>query len=366
MTPLALAAVIATMTSARPPSEELTLTALHPEELHPGKVSRRLAARGEVQGAQVAPGGEVVALVSAGGRLQLVRWSAAGAEKQRRDLEAPGPAAAWRLFEDGSLTVLTPAALLRVDAAGKVARRPISLPVKEAERAAVGPGGAWLAFRDRLVHVGMEGEPLSRPAPISAPGPEFLPQALLVTGDGGCLLAEELRQDFEVSGTAHRDLAVQTVLSLLDARGQVKATRTLGEVTSWKEWFWKEKLPGNASPVPSSFGLVRTRHGGQAKVGLLAQEANGDFLVAGDGLYRLDGALQARWQEGTRVDASVVSPAWMPGLVLSGGGGAAFRYDEKAGAPYRAPLREVFTGRLDLTRAALGKDPAGAWFLVTW
>jgi len=367
MTLLAFATAIATMTTAPTPSEELTITSLDPEELRPVKESRRLPARGAVQGAQAAPGGEVVALVApAGGRLQLVRWSAAGAEKLRHNLDLPGPVVAWRLFADGSLTVLTAGALARVDPAGKVTRRPISLSVKEAERAEVGPAHAWLAFRDRLVRVGMEGEPLSRPSPISGTGPELLALALAVTQEGECLLAEEARHGFEVSGTAHRDLSVQTVLSLLDARGQVRATRTLGEVETWQEWFWKEKLPGNATALPSTFGLVRKRHGGETRITRLAQQVNGDFLAVGDGVYRLDRGLQLRWQEGTRVGGSVVSPSWMPGLVLSGGGGAAFRYDEKGGTPHRGPIKEAFTDRRDLSRAALGKDAAGTWFLVTW
>jgi hypothetical protein len=338
--------------------------------MRPAKEARKVPVHGRLQGpVRVGPAGELVALVAAGPRrLQLVRWSPAGTETQRRELDLPGQVAAWRLLPDGGLTVVTTAVLARLDAAGRIsARRPLALPVAEALGVAVGLADVWLAFPDRLVHAGLEGDPRTRPAPISTPGHDFRFLAMVATASGECLVAEGLHVSYPVSGTAAQDLSVQTVLSLLDAQGRVLATRTLGEIDTWRQWFWSETLPGNASALPSSMGLVRTRHGGTTEIALLAEAAPSGFLAVGANLIRLDRQLQLTWSLPLGYGLPVVlSPPWGSGLVLVAKGRHAFPFDEKGATEFQAPSIAAQEGGPDLSRAALGRDPSGGWFLVTY
>jgi hypothetical protein len=351
------------------------------------------------------PEREVMALVEARGRFELVRWTTAGKEARRTPVEMTGTLVASRLNGDGTLTVVTSDRLLRLAGDGRtLAQRALTLPMAEValqeasaddERAVVAsPGGAWFAFKDRLVYEGLDGKEMVKRAPIGLASrdyegewfgriPLIVVGSMLATERDECLLAENVSHGYDVSGTHRQDATNQVVLSLIGSDGTLVAQRVLGKARSELEWFWIEDR-GSQSLLPSipTVGLVRRRHYGRVGVALHMGRANGDILLDISGMPKLyDHMLRQRWAaEGGAVFPEGVSSPWTRGMLLFSAHkhGWTCVYDEqgkivsdtvrwiaeKAWGPEpeydpnaRPPPRKW-------ARAAVGQSPSGEWLVA--
>jgi len=369
------AIAMVTMTTQASAEDRLSLHRLD-ADLRPGRQVSWPAGGRLLGPVHVRPDGRVVALIEPRpGALQVVEWSIEGKEAARRPLEgAAGKAATSRLSADGTLTVVTGAAILKLGADGRaLARRSLTLRAAEALAVRAAPSGAWFAFKDRLVFAGFEGDPIVKPAPISAGAAEIPFLGMAVSRQDECLLAEGRSVTHRLSGNPGGDTTRQVVLTLVDRKGQVRGRRVLGEIGTEREWFWSEKQPSNPSFLPNHFGLVRTRHRGWTDLEALAEAGHGGFLaVLSEGgvmvLKGLDAELEELFSRALRSKPPfAISPPWTKGLLLAAGERTALAFDERGGSERRGAFREVEGGpERDSLRVTVGQGPQGEWLVVLY
>jgi hypothetical protein len=271
-----------------------------------------------------------------------------------------------------------------------LARRPLPEGASGARAVEPGEAGAWLAIvdsdeysslRGRLVHVPLEGDGTVRSLPVMAPPLEQCRKeygegrcrwltsfaGLAPLDGGGCLVAEHLDFHHDVGGPNRTS---QVVLTTLDARGQTLAQRTLGEVESSLEWFWRESSPGNFTIFPGRMGLVRRRYDGSTRFRAAVELAGGDLLVAllggGDPLKRLDRSLGERWSRAVgRGGSAALSPSWAQGILFYSGGDWLGSFDARGEGGREASLPHRGLEPRE-ARHVIGQTASGEWLLVSY
>lgn len=317
---------------------------------------------------QVARNGEIVALVQASKGPHLAKWTPRSDETFRQPVDVSGKIVASRLSMDGTLILVTTTTVVQVGADGRIlARRLLNLPISEAIGVKAAPSGTWVAFKDRVVYVRMEWEPIIAQVPIGRKEPTLRLLGMAVSQNGDCAIAEGKYQWFELKGNSSGDTTLQIVFTIFDTQGQIHGQRTVGELHTEREWFWSEKEPSNPTSFPTAFGIMRTRHFGETRLDALVDAANGDFLaLTGQTLTRYDRQLNPIWVrtiEGTPPVA--LSPPWTPGLLLASGEHYAFVFDQKGGSEKQAPARIPEDPRPNLSRGAIGQDH-DQWIVVLY
>jgi hypothetical protein len=348
MFPAILAAL--TIMAQSNPTDDVILVYRLDEKL---EIARKVwwRAKGQITGElYFTPAEEVVALVTAGERVQFVRWTADGRELLRRSVKLTEPKAS-RLNADGSLTVVTAGALVKLGPDGRtLARRALKVKFGEGATVAASPGGAWFALSERLVFEGFDGRETVKWAPLGVEErscdkreskrescPAYIPvHEMLATERDDCLLVETLAKSHEIAGDK-TDTTRQSVLSLFRSDGQLLARRSIGKTEMKLEWFWSYQDPTNPTPIPTSFGLVRRRYYGETDVWDLVEKPNGDFvaIVNGDGkgLTRFDRELRDLWGvESYDAGEGRISPSWTKGFLF---------LSTRAGSPSQSRLQGV-------------------------
>ncbi len=373
-------------------------------------------AKGQITGElYFTPAEEVVALVTVGERMQFVRWTADGKELLRRPVDLTEPKAS-RLNSDGTLTVVTDGALVKLGPDGRtLTRRALKVKFGEGDTVAASPGGAWFALSERLVFEGVDGRETVKWAPLGVDErncdkhtskqevcPAYIPvHKMLATERDECLLVETLAKSHEIAGDK-TDTTRQSVLSLFRSDGQLLARRSIGKTEMKLEWFWSYQSPTNPTPIPTSFGLVRRRYYGQTDVWDLVEKPNGDFvaIVNGDGkgLTRFDRELRDLWGvESYNAGEGGISPSWTKGILFfSAWAGSPSQsrlqgvrsykcsaFDDQGGS-YRSGGREIPeneqdpkpTGAAEMTfhgdeymvffRSAIGQSASGEWMAAVY
>lgn len=376
-------AVVALMTPPPPAGDVLRLQRFDSQLRATEGVSWEVG--GRVAGPVLAlPGGEFAAVVEpASGTPWIGRWDASGRELRRLGPKLSGPVVAAHAREDGAFLVVTgrELVLVRGEDGNVLARRQLPAGAGETLAVAAADTGAWIAYRERLVHAGLDGRDRTRslpavPPPLAQCKKEYgegrscsweTPFAALFATRGGCLLAEAVVFQHDASGPS---LTRQVALSRLDAEGGILAQETLGEAKKRLEWFYVKSSPGNPSPMPGKLGLVRRRWDGVTYLDLAAERPGGDLLVLvsseGKSLVRLSPSLERRWSRPVQPGSSpALSPAWAKGIFLYSGGSFVHAFDEDGGSPRAAAFEPKGYDPSEL-RAVAGQTPAGDWLLVSY
>jgi hypothetical protein len=340
---------------------------------------------------------DIVALVRPlkGDRLILMRWTIDGKILLRRPLDLTEVIASF-LESDGALLLVTGSELLRISSAGDgaIERYPLPADVKGNKKiqlvenggwydlhVAVGPHGAWFELKDRLVRLGFDGKTTVVPMPLYALFPaqgsvrEYVQERhLLATADGGCLVGEYVVNEFPVKGGYHFDHAINSVLTLVDSAGAVRARSESGKIRTTWEWFWTEKS-GTYTDLPSDMGLVRARHeGGGGCFVAVAERADGGFLLLTDDLICLDRSLKKIWKRslGFAGGLEAISPSWSRGVLVSSGPNGFYAADNQGKGFRKVSYFDEAEKRRpyhDFPNIAVGQSPSGEWLVVeygTW
>jgi hypothetical protein len=361
------------------------------------------------------PAEEIVGFVTAE-RVEFVRWTADGKELLRRPVELTESIVTYRLNADGTLTVVTSRALVKLGPDGRIlARRALNVRFGERDTVAASPGGAWFALPERLVFEGFDGRETVKPAPLGVEErecdkeesrrdlcPAYIPlREMLATERDECLLVETIAKSHEIAGGG-TDTTRKSVLSLFRPDGQLLARRTLGKTEMKLEWFWSENH-GSQSLAPSipDFGLVRRRYYGETDVWGLVEKPNGDFVAivigSGIGLTRFDRELRELWGvDSHNAGSGMISPPWTKGFLffstraewpsltrMHGVRSNEFHAFDDQGGSYRWTSREIPenerdpkpTGVAEKTmydewavsfRGAIGQSPSGEWMVAVY
>ncbi len=304
-------------------------------ELRPTRATC-IEAGGEVASVRALRDGGLVALVSrTDGAFDILTWAAepGAAAPLRHRLAVSGEFWGPRLREDGDLVLLVGKELLRVRLDGRITARlkiggPSSLSV------AIAAEGAWLLDDEKLTWKGFDGSERAFPAPSAAPGvrvrhPQSLSNvgrdvSLLAMNSGDVLVIEDIGDSHPVKGAVDEgDVTVRLGLTRVDRDGRVLGQRVYDEARKHLQWFWRGKDSSNPGPLPTAWGLVRTRWSGVVTLSGADERLDGTVVVTLERddedkpqLVVLDRGLRDKWSRRVPIASLAGPPHWSRGLLF--------------------------------------------------
>ncbi len=353
-------------------------------ELRPTRAAC-IEAGGKVSSVHARRDGGLVAMVTRpDGALEVLTWTAEpGSSPSRHNLAVSGEFWGPLLREDGDLTLVVGAEILRARTGdGRiVTRRSSRLPAARAF--ALAPDGVWLLVEDQLTWAGLDGNervipspsvapelPVRPRAPVSRVGRDVTPWALQ---NGDLLIIERIGDRHPVK-EGRDDVTVRLGLTRVDRDGRVLGQRIFDETRKHLQWFWSEKSSGNPAPFSSFSGLVRTRWSGYVWLSDEEERPDGSILVAlekegeeGATLVLLDRELRERWSRHVRQSVIAGPPHWSRGLLFFDGEYRLLGLDEAGRGERRGvlPAPQPFSAR-GYRGAAIGQAPSGEWYVAVW
>ncbi len=375
----------------------LALMSTPSNETHPICVQRFDAELRPTRAACIEAGGEVasvharrddglVALVTRpDGALEVLTWAAKpGSSPSRHSLASSGEFRGSRLRSDGDIVIALGGDLMRVHPAdGRVLAR---FPFRAARTVEVVSDGAWIFDEGRLTWTGLDGSKRVFPAPSAAPEVplRFHPPVsragrdvdLIGIEGGDLLIVEHVGDSHRLKGRPDEgDVTIRLGLTRIDPGGRVLGQRVYDRTRKYVQWFWNEKDSSNPGPLPTDWGLARSRWSGFVGLTDAKERPDGSIVVSikekgedGRRIISLDRGLRERWNRRFQKDAVLLGPPpWSKGLLFFDAHYRMLALDEAGKGERRAemPFPGQFSER-SYRHAIIGQAPADEWYIAIW